>query len=228
MAKAKKQQAGQEGVAARVELVRPLVVVGLDPSTCDTGWGVIRVEPGERGQASFHYIDCGVLHAPSGRPLPERLKIIAAQLREVLARHRPDEAAVELAFYGRAVGNARTAIALGEARGMILCALAEHGLKTIVDLSPRMVKAAVTGNGAAQKESVAQLVKATLVGGERIVVTRFDPTDALGIALTHAILRDRPEAVGGRVKSLTRGRGRSSRLNELPAHLAARVVRRTR
>lgn len=194
--------------------------VGVDGATVSTGWGVLVAEDGVRGRRAYRYVACGVAKAPAGWPLPRRLASIRAQIAEVVRQHNPDAAAVELAFVSN---NSRTAIALGEARGAILSQLYELGIADIADVTPRMVKAAVTGSGAAKKEEVARMVRASLAGGDQITCVGFDPTDALAIALTLALQRDSPMHAAGNLKSL-RPRGRARRDRALPAHLLKRVV----
>lgn len=166
-----------------------VTVLGVDGATVRTGWGVIELSL-RRGRAVQRYVACGCLSAPAARPLPARLAMIAVGLIEVVKRYAPEEAAVELAFLGSlARRNTRTALALGEARGAILCTLAQAGVEKIQDYAPREVKATVTGNGAAPKQLVADWVRRSLQGGDQIAGTGFDQTDALAIALTHAVKR---------------------------------------
>lgn len=192
---------------------RPTRYLGLDPSTKHAGWGLIEsaaAEAGRRGAPRYRYVACGVASAPERWPLPRRLARIAAQIAAVVEEHRPDHVGVELAFLSpKLSGNARTAIALGEARGALLCKLSELGVESITDYMPRAVKAAVTGNGAATKEEVARYVRASLEGGELIEAERSDPTDALAVALTLALLLNNPVNAVAKVKGLRLGRGRS-------------------
>lgn len=185
-----------------------LTVLGVDGATVSTGWGVIELSV-RRGRPVHRFVACGCLRAPASRPLASRLATIAAGLADVIARYSPGEAAVELAFLGAlARRNPRTAIALGEARGAILCTLAQAGVLKIQDYAPREVKATVTGNGAAPKQEVSDWVRRSLVGGDHIACEGFDPTDALAIALTHAVKRFERSLSARRLRSRPRARRR--------------------
>jgi crossover junction endodeoxyribonuclease RuvC len=113
-------------------------VVGLDPGLRHTGWGVIDVA----GNRLSHVAD-GVVHAPTERPLAERLLVLFRQLGEVLARFRPDEAAVEESFVNK---NAASTLRLGLARGVVLLAPAERGVP-VAEYSANLIKKSVVGAG---------------------------------------------------------------------------------
>src|SRR5438270_13810887 len=109
-------------------------VLGLDPGLRNTGWGVIDVD----GNRLRHDSD-GVVHAPTALPRAERLVALFRQLREVLERFSPDEAAVEESFVNK---NAASTLKLGVARGVVLLAPAEHGLP-VAEYSANMIKKSV-------------------------------------------------------------------------------------
>jgi crossover junction endodeoxyribonuclease RuvC len=111
--------------------------------------------------------------------MAERLSRIYRGLCQVIDKHRPVEAAVETAFYGR---NVQSALKLGHARGVSLLAAVEHGL-TPLEYSPREVKQAVVGRGNASKEQVQFMVRALLRSGEKSML--LDASDALAVALCH-------------------------------------------
>lgn len=129
-------------------------------------------------------IECGVIRAPARAPLTERLKVVYQGVTELLARHSPDALAVEGIFHSR---NARSAITLGHARGVILLAAAERECP-VVEYAPAMVKKTVVGKGAAAKPQVGYMV------AQLLRLTRApspaDAADAVAIALTH-LLRGR-------------------------------------
>jgi len=152
----------------------PRRLLGLDPGTRLLGWGVITLHD-RRIEALGH----GVLRAPARRPLPERLALLAAGLREVLARFEPHEAAIEEGFYGR---DARAALRLGEGRGALLLVLAEAGLP-ITGYANNVVKRAVTGGGRATKDRV-QVMVVRMLGLQEEPET-LDASDALAVAICH-------------------------------------------
>jgi len=148
-------------------------VLGLDPGTARMGWGVVE---GERDPRLVAY---GTLTTPAGQPLAGRLYSLFCALREIVARHQPDEAALEELFFAR---NVRTAFAVGQARGAALVTLAEAGLP-VYEYSPLEVKQAVTGYGRAEKAQVQEMVRALLSMEE--VPRPDDAADALAVALCH-------------------------------------------
>ena len=148
-------------------------VLGVDPGTARMGWGVVE------GEESPRLVAYGTLTTPAGRPLAGRLHELLLGLREVVACHRPDTAALEELFFAR---NVRTAFAVGQARGAALVALAEAGL-TVHEYSPLQVKMAVTGYGGAEKAQVQEMVRALLVLDE--IPRPDDAADALAVALCH-------------------------------------------
>lgn len=126
-----------------------MVVLGIDPGTQVTGYGVVR---GEGAAASL--IECGVIRTQARDPLPDRLQSIHEGVSELLDRHRPDYMCVEDVFYAR---NVRTTVMLGHARGVILLAAAQHRV-ALRELTPTAIKKAVVGSGAGTKEQVQFMV----------------------------------------------------------------------
>jgi len=164
-------------------------VLGVDPGTATMGYGVVT------GGAAHptRLVECGVVRTRAGEPLAVRLETIFDGLSEILARHQPDAVAVEGLFHGR---NARSALILGHARGVVLLVAAQAGLP-IAEISPTEVKRAVAGTGKATKPQVSAMVMHLLR-----LATRPAPADAadgVAIALTH-LLRMEPRArfTGGR------------------------------
>jgi crossover junction endodeoxyribonuclease RuvC len=150
------------------------VVLGVDPGTLVTGFGVV-----SRRGATVRLLASGTIANTSRCSLSERLLAIYIRLHHVLAEHHPDEFAIESAFYGK---NAQSALKLGHARGVCLLAAMQCGL-TPAEYSPREVKRAVVGNGNASKEQVQFMVKA-LLGLKRDRMAA-DASDAIAIALCH-------------------------------------------
>ena len=123
-----------------------MIVLGIDPGTAATGYGVVKGE----GSGPVTLIECGVIRTRPRDPLASRLHEIHAGVTELIERHRPNLLAVEDVFYAK---NVRTTVVLGHARGVILLAGAEASLE-IHELPPAEIKKAVTGTGAATKEQV--------------------------------------------------------------------------
>jgi crossover junction endodeoxyribonuclease RuvC len=150
------------------------VVLGIDPGTLVTGFGVVA----RRGSA-VRLLASGAITNSSRMTIAERLHVIFNRLQHVFSEHQPDECAIESAFYGK---NAQSALKLGHARGVCMLAAMQHGLIP-VEYSPREVKKAVVGNGNASKEQVQFMVKALL--GLKDAKMKSDTSDAIAIALCH-------------------------------------------
>ncbi|HEX3883091.1 MAG TPA: crossover junction endodeoxyribonuclease RuvC, partial [Stellaceae bacterium] len=148
--------------------------VGLDPGLRHTGWGVIDVA-GNR----LTHVAAGVVHAPVDLPLAERLVRLFRQVIEVIERFQPDEAAVEESFVNK---NAASTLKLGVARGVVLLAPAERGLK-VSEYSTNLVKKSVVGAGHAEKSQVQLMVRRLLPG---CAFDSPDAADALAVAICHA------------------------------------------
>lgn len=147
------------------------IVLGLDPGNRIAGWGAVVRAPDRP-----RLVACGVLRPPARADAATRLAVIAEQLELLLERTRPAVVALEGAFASR---NVRSALRLGEARGVVLATAARRGI-AIVEVAPAAAKKAVVGNGAASKTQVASMV-ATVLGVELDVPE--DATDALALAL---------------------------------------------
>ena len=152
----------------------PPRTLGIDPGTAIMGYGVVE-ETGGNLQA----IDFGVLLTTKAETLPQRLLRLHRGLQELLLRHRPTAVAVETLFFNR---NVRTALAVGQARGVALLAAAQAGLP-VFEYSPQQVKDAVVGYGGASKDQVQRMVS-TLLGLQE-VPRPDDAADALAIAVCH-------------------------------------------
>jgi crossover junction endodeoxyribonuclease RuvC len=150
-------------------------VVGIDPGTATTGYGVI-----EESAGRLAMIACGVITTPAGMPMPRRLLELHNRLVELLTLHTPETAAVESLFFQK---NVRTAISVGQARGVVLLALAERGLAAS-EYTPLEIKQAVTGYGAAEKRQVQSMVRVLLKLVD--LPKPDDAADALAVAICHA------------------------------------------
>ena len=146
-------------------------VLGIDPGTAALGYGIV-----ERSGGRLRKIDHGCLTTTPDVTLPERLLAIHALVDELIALHEPDVVGVERLFFSK---NVQTALAVGQARGVILLAAAQHGIE-VREATPSEVKSAITGYGAADKEQVARMVQ--LVCGMTERPRPADAADALAIA----------------------------------------------
>jgi crossover junction endodeoxyribonuclease RuvC len=150
-------------------------IIGIDPGTAIVGYGVIEERDGDPVMVS-----CGTIKtAPSDGTTAERLQIIFTELNKLLDKFQPDSAAVEQLFFGR---NVTTAIKVGQARGVLLLALANAGLP-VAEYSPPKIKAAVSGYGNASKQQVQFMVQNMLDLEE--IPRPDDAADGLAVALTH-------------------------------------------
>ncbi len=161
-------------------------VLGIDPGTVTTGYGVVDAQGNE-----LRAVACGVITTRASLSFPQRLLHIHRELRTLVVRTKPDCAAVEAVFFAQ---NARSALRLGQARGVVLLALAEEGLE-IHEYSALEVKQAVTSYGQAEKGQVQEMVRLLL--GLAEAPQPSDAADALAVAICHqhaARLRDRLRA----------------------------------
>ena len=149
-----------------------MIILGIDPGTAALGYGVI-----ERTGARLRAIDFGCLVTSPDQALPNRLLSIHRHIAELLALHQPSVVGVERLFFSR---NAQTAFGVGQARGVILLAVAEAGID-VVEATPSAVKLAVAGHGSADKEQVGRMV-ATILDLDA-VPRPDDAADALAIAI---------------------------------------------
>jgi crossover junction endodeoxyribonuclease RuvC len=151
------------------------VILGLDPGTASTGFGVISVV-GNR----LHALDYGVMETQAGSPLEKRLEKIFREMHELLAKHQPTATAVESLFFN---ANVRTALAVGQARGVTLLACAQAGCE-VFEYTPQQIKQGVVGYGKATKEQVMEMVRVLLA--LPAPVNSDHAADALGVAICHA------------------------------------------
>lgn len=154
-------------------------VLGVDPGTSITGYGVIETGNGSGGFGRL--IECGVIRFRRASPLPTRLAELHQGIAELIDRHHPTALALENAFYHK---NVRTTLVLGHARGVILLAAEQAGLE-IAEYPPATVKKAVVGVGGAPKAQVAAMVVRLL--RLRHAPKPSDAADGVAVALTHVI-----------------------------------------
>jgi crossover junction endodeoxyribonuclease RuvC len=162
-------------------------VLGIDPGSRYCGFGIVEDAGGTRVRHLAH----GVLSLGEERPIEDRLRDLHAGLAREIAAHRPDVVAVEDVFHAK---NARSALVLGQARGVAILAAAQAGAK-IRSFSPSVIKMAVTGSGRAEKEQVGRMVS-VLLG---IALTgRLDASDALAAAICGVLRQHAPETARAR------------------------------
>lgn len=150
-----------------------MIILGVDPGTASTGYGVINVENSPR------LIDYGCLKTSSKKDMVQRLRSIYLEIKNIVEKFCPQEIAVEDVFFNR---NVKSALSVGQARGVILLAASCQGAK-VFNYAPLQVKQAITGYGRASKEQVQHMVKKTLSLSH--LPTPDDASDAIAIALCH-------------------------------------------
>lgn len=172
-----------------------MIILGIDPGTATTGYGVIKVPDDILGR-EFNYelelITYGNISTSKDTIMQDRLLQIHRQLNDVMDKYNPDQVAIEMLFFG---ANTRTAITVGQARGVILLCAAEHRLP-VTDYTGPQVKLMVAGGGRADKNQVHEGVRKFLGGAgpkhKKLKATwkgghLDDATDALAIAICHVL-----------------------------------------
>jgi crossover junction endodeoxyribonuclease RuvC len=150
-------------------------VIGIDPGTAITGWGIVESNNGN----DLKMVAAGVITTVAGTPLPRRLQIIYRDLTRIIKQWQPDSSAIEELFFSK---NAKTALAVGHGRGAAMLALANADL-SITEYKPLEVKQAVTGYGSADKGQMQQMVKLLLSLDD--IPRPDDAADALAVAICH-------------------------------------------
>lgn len=148
-------------------------ILGIDPGIGRMGYGIIEKKAGKET-----FIAAGLIETPAGLPHADRLLMLASELEKLLARHQPRIAAIESLFFAK---NAKTALAVAEARGVSIFLCKKAGLH-IQEYTPLQVKIALTGYGRAEKIQVARMTKNLLATPSDL--TQDDALDALALCLT--------------------------------------------
>lgn len=148
-------------------------VLGVDPGTYTTGFGVVGLDGSALGLLS-----CGLISTSRNLKTPERLKKMYDGLQEIIFKEKPDVVAIEDVFYGK---NFKTAVKIGEVRSLAMLAAVNHNVD-VVEYSPARVKEAIVGHGRAAKSQVQKMV-AALLGLDKI--PEQDAADALATAICH-------------------------------------------
>lgn len=153
-----------------------MTILGIDPGIARTGWGVIeKVNSSKLKVESF-----GCIETKVGLPIERRLQIIREQLVQIIKKYKPQALGIEELFFNT---NAKTALIVGQARGVVIVTAADLGLE-VFSYTPLQVKTAVTGYGRAEKGQMGKMVKMLL--GLKEIPKPDDTADALAIALTCA------------------------------------------
>jgi crossover junction endodeoxyribonuclease RuvC len=150
------------------------IALGIDPGTAIVGYAVVMAQGSE-----LQLLVCDAITTPAKMPLAERLQLIYTGLSTIVATYKPQEAALEELFFAR---NTRTAMTVGQARGVAMLALANGGL-SIAEYTPKQVKQAVTGYGSADKCQVGEMVRVLLKLSA--IPKPDDAADAAAIAICH-------------------------------------------
>ncbi|HEX9116730.1 MAG TPA: crossover junction endodeoxyribonuclease RuvC [Anaerolineae bacterium] len=152
-----------------------MVILGIDPGTATTGYGLITEDADGNARLLTH----GAILTPAHTPMPQRLLAIHRDLSSLIARWQPDAVAVEELFFSR---NVTTALTVGQARGVLLLAAAQAGV-AIFEYKPAEVKQALVGYGGANKQQMQEMVKIML--GLDAIPRPDDAADAVAIAICH-------------------------------------------
>lgn len=151
-----------------------MLVLGIDPGTATTGYGLVC----EHDDGRLEAVAYGVITTKPRVPMPDRLQELYTAITDLIRKHQPDAAAVEALFFGK---NVTTAITVAQGRGVILLALAEAGLP-IHEYKPAEIKQAIAGYGNADKSQVQEMIRQLLNLDE--IPHPDDAADGLGIAIT--------------------------------------------
>ncbi|MGK9368335.1 crossover junction endodeoxyribonuclease RuvC [Melioribacter sp. Ez-97] len=150
-------------------------ILGVDPGTLITGFGIIDFKDNE-----ISYIASGIIRIPAVNDFSLRLKKIHDDLTAVIKKYKPDEFALETAFYGK---NVQSALKIGYARGVSLLTAAQNNL-TVREYSPREIKKAVCGKGSSSKQQIQFMI--SKICDIKTSDLKYDETDALAVAVCHA------------------------------------------
>jgi len=148
------------------------IILGIDPGIADTGFGVICARAD-----NLELIDCGSIKTHKSLPLPERLAQLEKELSAIIGKYQPETAVIEQLFF---CNNAKTALVVGQARGVALLVAHKAGLR-IIELTPLQVKQGLTGYGGADKKQMQQMVKVILK--LKAAPKPDDAADALAMAI---------------------------------------------
>jgi crossover junction endodeoxyribonuclease RuvC len=154
--------------------MRGMRVLGIDPGSEITGWGVV-----EGDGPRYHALEYGAIRLATGQRFSSRLVTVCDEIEAIIARHNPDVCAIEDGFLAT---NVKVTLKLGQVRGVAMLAAARAGLE-ILEYSPRLVKQTVVGYGNAEKHQVQEMVRILL--SLNILPEPQDAADALAVAICH-------------------------------------------
>ncbi|MCA9392138.1 crossover junction endodeoxyribonuclease RuvC [candidate division WWE3 bacterium] len=165
----------------------PEVILGIDPGLADCGWGVIKkISPNNsrlQRRDAFEVVDFGSIKTSSKDPLTIRLSELYEKMQGVIQKHKPDAVGIEELFFGK---NAKTAMMVGEARGVVMLLLAQNSFSP-VEFKPAEIKLALSGYGNADKKQMQEMVKLFLKLEK--IPKSDDAADALAVAITLAVTK---------------------------------------
>ncbi|MCK5086816.1 MAG: crossover junction endodeoxyribonuclease RuvC [Melioribacteraceae bacterium] len=167
-----------------------MIILGVDPGTILTGFGIIRFD-----NNLLTRITSGIIKPPSTKQLPPRLEFIYDELDKIIKLYKPDCFSIETAFYSK---NIQSTLKIGYARGVSMLAAA-HNKLTIAEYSPREIKKSVVGKGAASKEQVQYMIKKLLSLPDTKM--KYDESDALATAICYAFKQNSPTHKSGSWKA---------------------------
>jgi len=150
-----------------------MVILGIDPGTANTGYGILTID------RNIKVTECGCIYTSADKEMPERLRIIYQQVSDLIEQYHPDEVAVEQIYFSK---NSKTALSIGQARGVIMLSASLAG-KKVFDYTPLEIKRAVVGYGRAEKQQVQYMLKDLLHLAK--IPSPDDAADALAVALCH-------------------------------------------
>jgi crossover junction endodeoxyribonuclease RuvC len=175
----------ETGAARCAALAGQVRILGIDPGSIRTGFGLIEEHAGR-----IRLLDAGAIGIGSGAPLADRLKHIFAELEKIFERGQPHEVAIESLFHAK---NARSALLLGHARGVAILAAARRDV-AVFEYAPQEVKKALVGTGRAEKHQVSSMIQLLL--SLEHPLKPFDASDGTAVAICHAHSRRLRQLVG--------------------------------
>ncbi|MCM1093255.1 MAG: crossover junction endodeoxyribonuclease RuvC [Bacteroides sp.] len=164
------------------------IIIGVDPGTNVMGYGILGVKRGKPAMIAM-----GVIKLSRFDSHYKRLGHIFSRITGIIEQYLPDEMAIEAPFFGK---NVQSMLKLGRAQGVAIAAAISRDIP-IVEYEPRKIKMAITGNGAAAKEQVQEMLKRILNISKENILPELDATDALGAALCHFYESSKPEIAKG-------------------------------
>lgn len=164
------------------------IIIGVDPGTNVMGYGILGVKRGKPGMIAMGVIKLNRLDSHY-----KRLGLIYSRMTGILEQYLPDEMAIEAPFFGK---NVQSMLKLGRAQGVAMAAAISRDIP-IAEYEPRKIKMAITGNGAAAKEQVQEMLRRILNIPQENLLPELDATDALGAALCHFYESSKPELAKG-------------------------------